>query len=141
MDIPDAHLFTLKTGTDQTVLLSEGQHILRRFGQIESRTHKQGDVIPFTRRTVADEIWVPLSGSAIFHLHDLRPDSPSFKRDLSVELDSNHPSGLLIPFGVAYAYRIQREGILLRISTHADDTHPEDELPIGEDLSDLLDIE
>lgn len=138
MDIPDAHLFPIQTGKNRSVLLSERQHILRRFGQIERRVHTQGETVPFARRTIADEIWIPLLGPVTFHLHDLRPDSPSYRSDVVVELDADDPSGLLIPFGVAYAYRVHREGILLRVSTHADDTHPDDNLPIHEDLAHLL---
>lgn len=50
------------------------------------------------------DFWIPVSGRMTVGLADLRIDSPSYRRSVSLEFDAEKPAGLLIPPGVAHGF-------------------------------------
>ena len=136
--ISDVQLLDLEWDNGRLVLLRDDDHMLRRFGQVEVRLFEDTCVTPFVLRAVADEIWVPVNGKAVLRLIDRRSDSPDKDRYFQIALNAAEPQALLIPFGVAYSVENEEAATLIRLSTHADGKHPDDEIIPFEDLSDLL---
>lgn len=124
--ISDLLLVDLERRDGRLAVLSAEQHILRRFGSLELLALETGCQTDFTQRGEADEFWAPVEGQVTVTLADRRPRSPSSGFQLSIELDAAHPQGLLIPFGVAYAFTAHGAARLLRLATHSDATHPDD---------------
>ena len=124
--IPDVNLLDLKWDGDRLVFLREDDHLLRRFGQVEVRRIKKGQITPFSCREVADEIWAVFSGQVVFTLIDKREKSPSENQTVEFFLDEGSPQALLVPFGVAYAIQTEQDSQLIRLTTHLDGTHPGD---------------
>ncbi len=112
--------------------LSFEDHLLRRFGQLDSIQRQPAELRTLTLRTVADEVWVLLEGKALCLCRDLRSGSPSENVEVRFELSA--PSRVLIPFGVAFGWQaIDQPAHMLRCSTHQDGEHPEDRtVPIGD---------
>jgi dTDP-4-dehydrorhamnose 3,5-epimerase len=130
--IHDVHLLPLKSDGNRLVVLRDDDHLLRRFGQAEVRLLAAGSRTDFVIRAEADEVWAPLEGRAEFTLVDTRPGSPSENQSVIVVADAQTPQALLIPFGVAYSIVAESGARLLRIATHEDGAHPEDQLrPYG----------
>lgn len=59
------------------------------------------------------DFWVPLRGRLLAGLADLRRDSPTSGKCLSIELDGGEPSGLLIPPGVAHGFAVHSDMTML----------------------------
>ena len=138
LPIGDVQLLDLEWENGRLVLLKADDHMLRRFGQVEVRTFGDICVTPFVQRAVADEIWVPMSGKSLLHLIDRRAVSPDKDKYFRAALDAAQPQALLVPFGVAYAIENEQGATLIRLSTHADGKHPDDEIIPFEALSHLL---
>jgi dTDP-4-dehydrorhamnose 3,5-epimerase len=114
-------------------LLRFDDHLLRRFGQVDAFRKSPGELKALSMRTVADEIWILLEGRAACRCHDLRSDSPS--KDTNIEFILDAPARVLIPFGVAFGWRaIDNPTLMLRLSTHQDGDHLQDQLIPLEDL-------
>lgn len=116
--IADVHIFPVQRSERRWNLLSDSDHLLRRFGQLEffSLTEKQSS--SFEAREEADEICFVLEGKLAVNMTDLREDSPSYKMEIEIALSAEEPQGLLIPFGVAYSLSTSVGADLLRVSTH-----------------------
>ncbi len=138
LSISDVQILDLEWVDGRLVLLRDDDQMLRRFGQVEVRTFGDTCITPFVQRAVADEIWVPVNGKTELHLIDRRAASPDKDRYLRIVLDAAEPCALLVPFGVAYAIENELDATLIRLSTHADGKHPEDETIPFETLSHLL---
>ena len=59
------------------------------------------------------DIWFPSSGIFLAGLADMRPDSPTFRGTVMLELNSSEPACLLIPPGVAHGYVTLTDATLL----------------------------
>lgn len=109
-------------------VLSENDPLLRRFGQVDvvdlDVNHPQSVL-----REKADEVWAVLEGEAHFSLEDRRADSPSFGQQLTLVLDARVYRAVLLPFGVACRVETVAHALCLRLTTHADDTYPQDQVP------------
>ncbi len=106
-------------------ILSFNDHLLRRFGFVDSVRLEPGYQSGLNVREVADEIWACLSGKVLFHWLDLREGSPSFNR--CHELLLQEPTLALVPFGVAFGIRTFDEpAYLIRLSTHLEGDHEGD---------------
>ncbi|MBN2502160.1 MAG: hypothetical protein JXB38_15355 [Anaerolineales bacterium] len=134
----DVQILALEWEDGRLVLLRDDDHMLRRFGQVELRTFEDTCITPFVQRAVADEIWVPVNGKTGLHLIDRRGASPDKDRYLHIVLDAAEPCALLIPFGVAYAIENELDATLMRLSTHADGKHLEDDTIPFDTLSHLV---
>lgn len=138
-DIPIIDLYLKRlvpqqdSGLTAWVPLRDDDHLLRRFGQVEV-LRMDPDAGPLCRlRSVADETWALLVGSAEFRWRDSRAASPSNGKTFHLLLDE--PTLALVPFGVGFGVRAIEEGTLLvRISSHEDGTHEGDQILAWEDL-------
>lgn len=115
--IPDCILMPLSTDSDSWVLLSEEQHLLRRFGEVELVSG--GQRMTYRARSRADEILIAISGHCSVELVDIRRDSPTRTVHEAVMLAAEVHKSLLIPNGVAYRIRGEQNCRLVRITTHA----------------------
>jgi hypothetical protein len=115
------------------VPLRDDDHLLRRFGQVEV-VQMGPDARPLCRlRSVADEIWALLQGSAELRWRDFREVSPTQNESFGLKL--SEPTLALVPFGVGFGLRsLQLGTTLVRISTHEDGTHEGDRILEWEDL-------
>lgn len=105
--------------------LSFDDHLLRRFGQLDFIQRKPSEIETLTLRSVADELWVLVSGKVLCLCRDLRAGSPS--ENVEVRFEISAPSRVLIPFGVAFGWQaVDHPAQMLRCSTHQDHEHPED---------------
>jgi dTDP-4-dehydrorhamnose 3,5-epimerase-like enzyme len=125
--IRDVHLLLLKAENGRLVVLRDNDHLLRRFGQVEVCSLPAGSIMEFTVRAEADEVWAPVEGKAEFTLVDTRAGSPSENQSVTVVADARTPQALLVPFGVAYSIVSESGARLLRIATHADNVHADDQ--------------
>jgi len=124
--ISDLALLDLRWQGGVLTVITEDNHLLRRFGAVDV-VNLEPDRPRVLLRHQADEIWTVLSGQAFFHLEDHREDSPSQGTALDVTISQDAPRALLIPFGVlCKVSSTKKESILLRISTHQDESHPGD---------------
>lgn len=128
MSIPDVYCLDLVQEGNQLVLLRDSDHLLRRFGQIEVRELKVGEISQFILRKAADEILSVTQGEVSLLLIDKRLDSPSENQTMKLSLSEDQLQAILIPFGVAYGYTAKKSAQLIRITTHVDGTHPEDKI-------------
>src|SRR3990172_7972758 len=125
--ISDMHIFSLERQGGRLQILRRDQHLLRRFGQLDLFELAAGQMTAFILRAEADEIWALLEGRVTVVLADRRPQSPSSALELRIDLDAAQPQGILIPFGVAHAFHANTSARLLRLATHVDGSHREDE--------------
>jgi dTDP-4-dehydrorhamnose 3,5-epimerase len=101
-----------------TVLKFE-DHLLRRFGMAEYLVATEYQTPALRLQSAADEIWALLEGKVEFRWHDLRQGSPS--RGKRVRVFSASPTLVLVPFGVAFGFRVPSgKASLLRLATHSD---------------------
>ena len=127
-EISDLALCDLDWREGILTILKESDHLLRRFGQVDVVTiESEGEVRVY--RQQADEFWTLLSGKVSLHLKDQRQDSPSQGAVVSLDLSQKAPQAVLIPFGVICTISSTLGATLLRICTHQDGTHPEDQAP------------
>ena len=124
-NINEITITDIKTGEGWGALLSEHDHLLRRFGFVELQELKI-DQPSYTFREQADEILVLLEGRADLTIIDRRKQSPSFNQIDRLPLSGSRLQRILIPFGIAYRLEISAPAKLLRVSTHARGTHPGD---------------
>ena len=131
-NIHDLHLHPIEAQESGKVVLRYNDHLLRRFGQAELRELAEGTQTDFILRVAADELWAVIDGAVSILLVDLRPNSPTYEKSDTYLISVEDNQALLIPFGVAYAMESEQASKLLRLATHADDTHKEDQhLPRG----------
>ncbi len=116
--IADLHVFPVQRSEGRWNLLSDSDHLLRRFGQLEFFSLKEKQFSSFEAREEADEICFVLHGELAVSMTDLREDSPSYKVEIEIALSAEEPKGLLIPFGVAYSLSTSAGADLLRVSSH-----------------------
>ena len=110
-------------------VLSDEDHLLRRFGQVQVIQKSPGRSETLYLREVADEVWALIEGNVEFAWHDLRQGSPTQGR--WHHLHAETPTLILAPFGVAFGCRaLQDPALLIRLSTHAEGEHAGDrEIP------------
>lgn len=69
------------------------------------------------------DFWVPLSGNMTAGLADMRKNSSTYGKSLSLELNGEVPRGLLIPPGVAHGFAARTDLTLVYIvSNYFDNT-------------------
>lgn len=126
--IADLAVMELTPRGSVLTVLSENDPLLRRFGQVDV-VALDGSAPQTILRKKADEVWTVLEGEAHFSLVDHREDSPSFQQKVTVVLKAQSPQVLLIPFGVLGQVMSDTQTRCLRLTTHADTTHPDDQIP------------
>jgi dTDP-4-dehydrorhamnose 3,5-epimerase len=98
-------------------ILSEEDHLLRKFGFAEFIHLQPGHMQDLHLRLISDEVWALLEGQVLFAWWDRREHSPTrgqrYQRHCAV------PALVLAPFGVAFGMRaLDEPALLLRIATH-----------------------
>lgn len=126
ISISEALVIDLSWKEGRLKAVSENDHILRRFGQIDLVQLTDGEAIAVHRKRGADEVWVLVQGLAELVLVDRREESPSFQTSKQINLQGVDPQAVLIPFGVAAELRPRSNGLLLRVSSHAETEFEED---------------
>jgi hypothetical protein len=119
LPISDMHLFPLSRRDGRLIILREQDHLLRRFGVLETLSLEPGASTPFNLRAEADQILAPLDGAVDLSLIDMRVESPSHDTRLEIKLSAADSYGLLLPFGVACRMFSADGTRLLRLSTHS----------------------
>ncbi|MEN8240761.1 MAG: hypothetical protein ABFS17_02475 [Chloroflexota bacterium] len=117
-------------------VLSEDDHLLRRFGQLDLVRLQPDTRLSTHRQQGADEIWVIVSGAVELTLTDMREESPTNQAKMEFSLLEENYQGVLIPFGVKAELSSSDSGMLLRLATHADQLTP---LDLIFDISDEVD--
>jgi dTDP-4-dehydrorhamnose 3,5-epimerase-like enzyme len=108
------------SGGIRWLALRDTDHILHRFGLAEVIRARGSSKLRM--REVADEVWTLCEGRVEFHWHDLREKSPTYDHRHSLICD--HPTVMLVPFGVAFGFRVLKEpATLLRLATHDEGVH------------------
>ena len=106
-------------------LLSFNDHLLRRFGFVESVHLEPGHLRKMQVRAVADETWALIEGKVRFGWIDLRPSSPT--NGQKYNLISDTPILVLAPFGVAFGVEaLEKPALLLRLASHTEGVHGDD---------------
>jgi len=114
-------------GSTKCHVLSDEDHLLRRFGQVQVIRKSPGRSETLCLREVADEVWALIEGQVEFAWHDLRQDSPS--QGHWHHLHTETPTLVLAPFGVAFGCRaLEDPAFLIRLSTHAEGEHSGDQV-------------
>lgn len=124
--ISDVHVFAQTKIDRGRLILSEDDHLLRRFGKLEIVDISPTDAPLFHLKKSADQIIAIIDGTIQIQLIDLRKQSPSFGSEMSIEIKEIKAQGILIPFGVASSVRSNKQGKILWLSTHSGDASSED---------------
>ena len=103
---------------DQNLLLSEDQHLLRRFGAIYSHFLQGGETLQFNATNESDEIWNLISGDGIIKLVDKRERSPSNGLMDEIALSENNPMSLLVLFGIEKNFSAISNCHIIRVVSH-----------------------
>lgn len=135
--IADMLVFPLEQGAGKLQLLSNREHLLRRFGQLTLLELDPASTLPSSVRSEADRFYFVISGAASFALVDLREHSPSRGQHAVFLLTADSPQGLLVPFGVARAISATLRARLIELSTHSED-HPNDRILASDELARYL---
>ena len=127
--IHDLFIKKLKTieenGRTRLPVLGYDDHLLRRFGYVETLRIEPMPVDSLQVRAVADEIWTLMEGKVRFLWKDLRSTSPT--QGMSFEIIASEPTLVLAPFGVAFGVEaLEHQALLIRLATHADGVHEKD---------------
>lgn len=130
--ITDMLIFPLDQQPGKLTLLSNRDHLLRRFGQLGLLDLDSGSAAPSTVRAEADRFYFVILGNVDFSLVDLREHSPSRGQHVDLTLQASEPRGVLVPFGVACALTATSAARVVELSTHSED-HPLDrDIPADE---------
>jgi hypothetical protein len=136
--IPDVFLIDVEREDGRLILLRDNDHLLRRFGQVEFRELRAGENTSFTLRAVADEIWSVIKGEVSLSLIDRRDCSPTKNHVMELTLSGEEPQSVLVPFGIAFAFTAIEDAQMVRLATHHDQAHSQDETLSYEEFASLL---
>ena len=138
MKIPDLKKIEIDWDSNPSILLSEEDHLLRRFGFMEWISLEPDNKKLFRIRGEADEIMIAMRGEVQAHAIDVRLGSPTYGAEEQVILSRTKGGGLLLPFGIAYGVSAPQSAQALRISTHTNDSHAADRRLTAVEIESLL---
>ena len=87
-------------------ILRDDDGLLNRFGQASISKTYPGVIKAFHYHQFQEDLWFFPVGNAQVVLHDLRPDSPTYKETNIFYMGEDNPVLLLIPIMVAHGYRV-----------------------------------
>ncbi|PZE19920.1 dTDP-4-dehydrorhamnose 3,5-epimerase family protein [Paenibacillus xerothermodurans] len=87
-------------------LLRDDDEMYGSFGQASLSMSFPGVIKAFHYHRLQDDIWFFPSGHAQVVLHDMRPDSESYRQTQVNYMGEDSPYLLFIPRGVAHGYRV-----------------------------------
>lgn len=62
---------------------------------------------------IQTDYWLVTDGAVRVALVDVRPESPTKKKAICIDLNADEPQGLIIPPGVLHGYRILRDATVM----------------------------
>lgn len=111
-------IFQVKQEKDHQILISDSDHLLRRFGQLDLIHLNKDQKYEYRQRKIADEIIFVDQGNLKLEVLDLRSASPSTGVRLTVNIQESSMDAILIPFGVAYSLSTPNSARVIRLATH-----------------------
>lgn len=87
-------------------ILRDDDELLTRFGQTSITKTYPGVIKAFHWHRDQDDIWYVASGMARIVLHDIRPDSATYRTTQVVFAGEDNPCIVHIPAGVAHGYQV-----------------------------------
>lgn len=105
------------------------EDLLPRFGQLSMAKTYPGVIKAFHYHEKQDDLWFFPVGNAQVVLHDLRPNSPTYRRTDVYYMGEDNPIVLFIPAGVAHGYRTlgHEPAIIIYLTTQPYDPENPDE--------------
>ncbi len=116
--ISDIAVFDRIWKDGRLVVLSESDHLLRRFGQVCVQRFNAGETTKEALNISEDEIWTLISGSGKLRMIDVRDGSPSFKEIVEIKMSEEHPGSILIPFGLKFSFIAETDVEIIQVRTH-----------------------
>jgi dTDP-4-dehydrorhamnose 3,5-epimerase len=104
-DIPDLEQPAVKPGFLMEVVRSD-ENLLKKFGQSTYTLAHKGTIKGFHWHERQDDLWFMASGRAAIVLHDLRPQSPTYKQTEVLYAGAGDYKVIMIPVGVAHGYKV-----------------------------------
>lgn len=104
-DKPDVSQSEIKPGFLAEILRSD-EGLLSKFGQSTFTVAYKGTIKGFHLHEQQDDLWFVATGKVGVVLHDLRSDSPTFKKTETFYAGEKNYKLLVIPAGVAHGYKV-----------------------------------
>ena len=114
-------------------LLRDDDNLLKKFGQASLTITYPNIIKAFHYHKKQDDLWYIVSGNAQIVLYDLRKNSKTYKKTMTIFAgDLSEPILVLIPKGVAHGYKVlgNKECMLLYFTTESYDRKNPDEYRI-----------
>lgn len=112
-DEPDAHQPDVKPGFLLEALRSDDD-FFKKFGQSTFTVAYPGTIKGFHWHEKQDDLWFVATGKILIVLHDLRPDSPTYRKTETLTAGKDDYKLVVIPPGVAHGYKVvSHEPVLL----------------------------
>lgn len=116
-------------------ILRDDEGLLTRFGQASMSKTYPGVIKAFHYHEKQDDLWFFPSGNAQVVLHDLRPESPTYRQTDVFYMGEDNPILLLVPHLVAHGYRAlgEEHAVIIYFTTEHYDPKDPDEKRISYD--------
>ena len=111
-------------------VLRDDDDLLERFGQTTFTVAYPGVIKAFHWHRKQYDLWFMAMGEAQVVLHDLREDSPTYRRTQVIYAGEHKPLLIVIPPGVAHGYRVlgnKPAAIFYHTSRSYDPADPDEE--------------
>lgn len=118
LKIAGAALLSRNRNGQGLTIISEKDHVLRRFGAVRVNSLTTGEILELVVGDSADLILYTLSGKILLRLTDYRKQSPSSGVKISLEMSALNPQSVLIPFGVNTQVEAIDDVQIIVIATH-----------------------
>ncbi len=100
------------------LVLKEGDHLLRRFGQVRIQKLRAGETRDEEVNDMEDEIWSLTSGTGILRIVDQRKGSPSLNEVVEIDMNEKNLITILVPFGLTFSFIAEKDSEIIQIRTH-----------------------
>ena len=104
-DIPDVDQPGVERGILMEILRTD-EEIFSRFGQSTMTVAHPGTIKGFPVHKTQPDLWFMATGKAMIVLHDLRPDSSTYKQTEVLTAGRDDYKLVSIPVGVAHGYKV-----------------------------------
>ena len=127
-DIPDTDEEGITSGFLVEVLRAD-EELFTKFGQSTMTVAYPGTIKGFHVHQKQDDLWFVATGKVLIVLHDLRPDSPTYKQTDTMYAGEDDYKLVSIPTNVAHGYKVlsEKPAILFYHTTEPYDPSKPDE--------------
>lgn len=111
-------------------VLRDDDELMEHFGQTTYTMTYPGVIKAFHWHNKQYDLWFMARGEAMVVLHDLREDSPTFKKTQVIFAGEREPALIIIPPKVAHGYKVlgrQPAGLLYHTTRSYDPSDPDEE--------------